>query len=154
MYGVIMKKKSRGAPPGNHNAFKHGFYSAAFRANERRVLNSLPLTDLTGEIELIRVANYRFLQALNLDDAPLDVETQLAALRAVNLSAQSITSLIRAQAIAGAAGDSALFAEILHAIQFTEADEREALSSTTVVAEPHPRPEPRRPRRKRPSPLK
>ena len=104
-----MKTKTRGAPRGNRNALKHGFYSSVFKENERRVLNHIPFTDLSGEIELIRVANFRFLQALNLSQEPLDVETQLAAIRAVNLSAQSITNLIRAQALAAlTAGDDKL----------------------------------------------
>jgi hypothetical protein len=86
-----------GAPRGNKNAYKHGFYSAAFKAEERRLLEQVPVTDLAAEIELVRVTSYRFVQALNALKQPLDIETQLAALRAVNLSAQSIVSLLRAQ---------------------------------------------------------
>jgi hypothetical protein len=95
-------KKKRGAQPGNTNACTHGFYSSAFKTKERLLLSQLPTTDLAGEIELIRVTNYRFLQALNATHAPLDFETQLSALRAVNLSAQSIVSLMRAQALTAA----------------------------------------------------
>ncbi len=94
-----MTKKKRGAPLHNRNALKHGFYSAAFRDHERRMLARTPPADLTGEIDLIRVANRRFLEALNVNDVPLDVDTQLAALRALNLSAQSIIGLIRTQVL-------------------------------------------------------
>ncbi len=94
-----MSKRKRGAQPGNHNALKHGLYSSAFTQHERRLLTQLPNIDLAGEIELIRIANRRFLRALQDGDLPLDVDSQLAALRAVNLSAQSITSLLRAQAL-------------------------------------------------------
>jgi len=122
-----MKTKSpRGAPHGNRNALKHGFYSSVFKAHERRVLSQLPLTDLAGEIELIRVANYRFLEALNLSKAPLDVDTQLAALRAVNLSAQSITSLIRAQALADLTGDNDRMAALLQRLDTADPDPNSA----------------------------
>ncbi len=94
-----MKTKARGAPRGNRNAWKHGLYSSAFNARERRLLSRTFSYDLAGEIELIRIANYRLLQALETGRDQLDVQTQLTVLRAVNLSAQSITSLIRAQAL-------------------------------------------------------
>ena len=93
-----MQRKS-GAPLGNHNAYKHGFYSAAFKAAEKRLLSEMPPEDLTAEIQLIRVTSLRFLEAINAAAQPLDFDTQLAALRALNLSARSITSLLRAQAL-------------------------------------------------------
>jgi hypothetical protein len=96
------RPRSRGAQPGNHNAFKHGFYSSIFRQHERRLLDELPVTDLSAEIELIRIANRRFLEALSVSKPDLDLQTQLTALRAVNLSAQSISTLLRAQAITSA----------------------------------------------------
>ena len=94
-----MKRQKRSARSRNRNTWKHGFYSSVFRPEERRMLDRLTLHDMSPEIELIRVANMRFLEALNSSDSPPDVETQIAAVRAVNLSAQSITSLIRAQAL-------------------------------------------------------
>jgi hypothetical protein len=94
--------KSRGAQPGNTNAVKHGFYSAAFKAHERSMLADLPLTDLSAEIDLIRITNHRFLQALKASKGDLDLQTQLTALRAVNLSAHSIATLLRAHALTAA----------------------------------------------------
>lgn len=90
-------KNKRGAQPGNDNAFKHGFYSSAFEAKEARLLDESLLIDLTAEIELIRVMNIRFLESLRSAGQPIDPETQLTALRAVTLSAQAITGLIRLQ---------------------------------------------------------
>lgn len=95
----------RGAQPGNSNALKHGFYSSIFKDNERRLLSEVPLTDLTAEIELIRVTNKRFLEALQASKGTLDFETQLTALRAVNLSAQSIATLLRTQTLNMLRGD-------------------------------------------------
>ena len=113
-----MKTKSpHGAPLGNRNAWKHGFYSSVFKARERQLLSRLPLTDLAAEIELIRVASLRFMEALNKSDRSFDVETQLAALRAVNLSAQSITSLIRAQALTDLTDDTDRLTDLLDRLE-------------------------------------
>ncbi len=103
-----MPHKKRGAPRGNHNALKHGFYSAAFKEQELRLLHELPVTDLSAEVDLIRVMSYRFLQALNASPASLDVETQLAALRAVSLSAHSITRLLHVQLLLSHLNDTPL----------------------------------------------
>ena len=89
-------KKKRGAQPGNNNALQHGLYSAAFKAEENRLLGESSATDLTAEIELIRVMNTRFLESLQTSQ-PLDPETQLSALRVVTLSSQAIMGLIRLQ---------------------------------------------------------
>ncbi len=103
-----MPHQKRGAPRGNHNALKHGFYSAAFKEQELRLLHELPVTDLSAEVDLIRVMSYRFLQALNASPASLDVETQLAALRAVSLSAHSITRLLHVQLLLSHLNDTPL----------------------------------------------
>ena len=89
-------KKKRGAQPGNNNALQHGLYSAAFKAEENRLLGESSATDLTAEIELIRVMNTRFLESLQTSQ-PLDPETQMSALRVVTLSSQAIMGLIRLQ---------------------------------------------------------
>ncbi len=111
-----MSKRKPGAQPGNHNALKHGFYSSAFTQHERRLLTQLPNIDLAGEIELIRIANRRFLHALQEDGLPLDVDSQLAALRAVNLSAQSITGLLRAQALLSLTASDPRLADALNLV--------------------------------------
>ncbi len=107
--------KRRGAQPGNRNAVKHGFYSSVFKAQERSLLAHVPLTDLSAEIDLIRVTNHRFLEALKASKGDLDLETQLIALRAVNLSAHSIATLLRAHALSAALSDDA--AEALRDIE-------------------------------------
>ena len=95
-------KKKRGGQPGNHNAFKHGFYSHLFREHERRILEDQPLTDLSAEIELLHVTTARFLEAMAASDRSQDYESNIMALRLVNLSAQSIATLVRVQALTGA----------------------------------------------------
>ncbi len=94
-----MEPKTRGAPRGNRNALKHGFYSAAFKDRERRLLSQPSAVDLSTEIELLRVVNYRFLQGLLACSDQLDAKTRLAAIRAVNLSVLSIKRLLNARSL-------------------------------------------------------
>ena len=101
-----MTKRKRGAPRGNRNALKHGFYSAAFQQHERLLLTRLAPADLSNEVDLIRIANYRLLQSLRDAPAPLDVDMQLAILRAVTLSTHSINSLLRTEALMRVVNDA------------------------------------------------
>ena len=94
--------RKQGGQPQNHNAIKHGLYSAAFKKRERKHLDQLPEIDLTGEIELIRVTSARFLQDIVPAKGAGDLQGALTALRAINLSAQSIAKLLRAQVLAQA----------------------------------------------------
>ncbi len=93
--------RRQGGQPGNHNAYKHGFYSHLFRERERRILDEQPLTDLSAEIELLHVTTARFLEALEASNRTTDYESNITALRLVNLSAQSIAALVRVQALTG-----------------------------------------------------
>jgi hypothetical protein len=58
-----MKRKRR-APPGNQNAFKHGFYSSPFRHQELHALSQSSVLELADEIALMRVATARLLASL------------------------------------------------------------------------------------------
>ena len=93
------EKRKRGAPLGNRNALKHGFYSGQFRQAERRTLAAAANPDLTGEINLLRVQILRYLDAENSVSAPLDYKARLSALRAVCLAAGSLTRLVRLQSM-------------------------------------------------------
>ena len=124
--------KKRGGQPGNKNAFKHGFYTGLFKAHERQLLDNLPAADLSAEIELIRVTSARFIESLMASRGTLDYESNLTALRLVNLSAQSIATLLRVQALTGAAGR-----EMAEAIQELE-DLSERIEKQTAPASPLP----------------
>ncbi len=112
--------KKRGGQPGNHNAYKHGFYSHLFREHERRILDEQPLTDLSAEIELLHVTTARFLEALEASNRTTDYESNITALRLVNLSAQSIATLVRVQALTGAVERDAQ--EALRALESLESE--------------------------------
>lgn len=88
-------KRKRGAPLGNQNAFRHGFYSSRFRQQELQALSQSSTLELADEIALMRVATARLLASLDSHTEPRDVQTELSILRAVNLSAHSITGLVR-----------------------------------------------------------
>jgi hypothetical protein len=122
--------RKKGAQPGNSNAMKHGFYSALFKDRERQLLHDLPAADLSAEIELIRVTNARFLEALMATKGTQDYEANLTALRAINLSAQSIAMLLRAQAVTGATSRD--LSDLAH--QFEALDEKDPNDQASSVA--------------------
>jgi hypothetical protein len=88
--------RKRGAPPGNRNALKHGFYSRKFKkANLTSVDQANPI-DLEDEITLIRL-NIRHLLELGLNAKDLNEGIQI--LRVVSLGASTLARLIRTQHI-------------------------------------------------------
>jgi hypothetical protein len=87
--------KKRGGQLGNKNAYKHGFYSKYFNAFESKALSEIPLTDMTGEIGLMRVNVDRFMQAYTTSLEKLDYAERLAGLRAITLAVGRIVSLER-----------------------------------------------------------
>jgi hypothetical protein len=96
--------RKRGAQPGNRNAFKHGFYSDQFKQVEKINLSQIQPTDLTDEIQLLRVQMHRYLEAETVALDQIDYETRLQALHTVSLAAESLTRLVRTQAILNRVG--------------------------------------------------
>jgi len=90
--------KKRGGQPNNRNAFKHGFYTKHFIEVEKRTLEEIPLSDLTPEIDLMRVSIERFMEVYTASLPQLDYEKRLAGLRAITIAAGRIASLERIQA--------------------------------------------------------
>ena len=92
----------RGAPKGNTNALKHGFYSRQFRKTETDDLAALTeagLSELASEISLLRVTISRTLnqagQAEHTDEPP----DWIAYLSAMGLAATRIATLLKTQKI-------------------------------------------------------
>lgn len=92
-------RRKRGAQPGNNNALIHGFYARHFKAEQNRILSQMSLTDLSGEIELVRIELDRFMEAQNNSLQPLDFESETTSTRIVCHSADSINSMIRTQIV-------------------------------------------------------
>ena len=94
-------KRPRGAPKGNFNAVKHGFYT---RRLHKRDLNGVESTDTSGlieEIALIRVFTRRLLEAINPDT---DAYELAEFLRALCLASSNLTRIVKTQFLIAAAG--------------------------------------------------
>ncbi len=111
------KKTTRkvGAPYGNHNALKHGFYSLHFRSGELSALAAVNAEGLRDEIAAMRIYIRRFIassgQTTNPADnaiAPYSAATapgdavaapyqDMVFLDAIGLAATRLASLIKTQ---------------------------------------------------------
>ena len=90
-------RRGRGAPPGNKNALKHGFYSRSFREIDLTDLEKNKFTGLQDEITMLRVY-MRFLTEMagninNFSDA-------LGLLRVLSMASISLSRLITTQKLA------------------------------------------------------
>lgn len=95
--------KKRGAPKGNTNALKHGYYSERFRQKEieNMAFSSKLLED---EIKLLKVLILRMFEAADEEDKGLD--TWLKALHTLGVSLTRLATLLKAQqAIDGGGND-------------------------------------------------
>jgi hypothetical protein len=84
----------RGAPKGNLNALKHGFYSRLFHNDEIGDLSSDPDTSLEHEITLLRVMIRR---TMLLADGIEDLREATRVLDALGAAAGRLSNLLRAQ---------------------------------------------------------
>ena len=97
------KNKKPGAQPGNKNALKHGFYGKQFKAEEKKRLDESDNTDITSEIQLLRVCIDRLTNELDLDSYwttdELGNQTRddhyLKQLNTLSQMAQSLSTLTR-----------------------------------------------------------
>lgn len=109
----------RGAPKGNLNALKHGFYSRLFREID---VNNLPenASTLEHEITLLRVMIRRTMQ---LADGIDDLREATRVLDALGAAAARLANLLRAQKSLNAS-HSQVADEISVAIQEVNAELR------------------------------
>ena len=86
--------KKRGAPRGNTNALKHGYYSERFRKKEveNMVFSSEKLED---EIKLLKVLILRMFEAA--DNEEDNLETWLKSLQTLGVSLTRLVTLLNAQ---------------------------------------------------------
>jgi len=90
----IQNRKSRGAPRGNSNALKHGFYSRQLKAREASDLDTLQPIGLQDEILVLRVFIRRLMER---SSEIVDLPDLLAVLRVLSIATFSLTRLIRTQ---------------------------------------------------------
>ena len=83
-------KRRRGAPPGNQNARKHGYYSSQYPASSQSEENPLSI-DLQAEIDLIRGSIQR---VISLGE-PETYREAVDYLRALSLATTALSRLVR-----------------------------------------------------------
>ena len=91
--------RKRGAPPGNRNAIKHGFYSGEFNLAEKMSLSLIGEFDLSGEIELFRVQIRRFIKAGDESQEKLDILSRREVMHTISFAMECFNRLVRTQAI-------------------------------------------------------
>jgi hypothetical protein len=84
----------RGAPKGNLNALKHGFYSRLFRSDEAADLVDDTSASLEHEITLLRVMIRR---TMELADGIDDLREATRVLDALGAAAGRLSNLLRTQ---------------------------------------------------------
>jgi division protein CdvB (Snf7/Vps24/ESCRT-III family) len=89
-------KSKRGAPKGNLNAIKHGYYSRAFSRLEKTDLNRID-ENLTSEINALRVIGRRIMTELKT--SVLDHETAQAYINTMLKIASSIAKIYNIQSL-------------------------------------------------------
>ncbi len=86
--------RKRGAPPGNINALKHGFYSKRFNSGELLDLLDIPEGSIHNEIAVLRVLTRRVVELME-NDAPDPVI--LDFYKIVGQMCMQISTLLRTQ---------------------------------------------------------
>ena len=86
----------RGAPRGNTNAFKHGYYSRRYRSLELSDLDAALSDGLDDEISLLRVIIRRVFEYAN-DAEDQDLDTWSKALSTLGAAATRLGGLLRTQ---------------------------------------------------------
>jgi hypothetical protein len=86
-------RRQRGAPRGNHNAFKHGFYSRSFVLPERNGIEPGLHAEFADEEALLRDLVRRAVDSMK--DREISFEESLVILRAVSYAVGRIESLHR-----------------------------------------------------------
>ncbi len=84
-------KRRRGAPTGNTNALKHGFYSRAFREIDCTDLDRVHFSGLQDEITMLRVFIRRVTE---MSECITTFPEALGLLRGLSLASISLTRLI------------------------------------------------------------
>jgi len=90
----MQTKRKRGAPKGNTNALKHGFYSRRFNESEALELNDLK-SGLIDEIALLRVLIRRVFE--KVDEIDDDVENWARMLNTLSIASTRLASLLKTQ---------------------------------------------------------
>lgn len=86
--------RRRGAPEGNINALKHGFYSRRFRNSELEDLLKQPAGELQDEIAMLRIMNRR---VVDMAEEGKSTEEILEFYNFIALTSMRLSTLLRTQ---------------------------------------------------------
>jgi hypothetical protein len=112
------KKNKGGAPRGNRNALKHGFYAQKFNPNEIKDLERLEL-QLDSEINLLRV----FMRRLaSMADEFSSLEQGMEFLRAISFATYNISRIYKIRAALAPPEEEPLFLAMDQAIDEIRAE--------------------------------
>lgn len=100
-------RKRPGAPEGNWNAFKHGFYSKLFRPLELSDLDTALGDGLEDEIALLRVIIRRVFEYADEDDKQT-LDQWSRTLNTLGAASTRLAALIRTQQVVSGGGSSVL----------------------------------------------
>jgi len=92
-------KRKRGAPAGNINALKHGFFSQRFNKGELVDLQSIPESSIAEEIAMMRVITRR---VIDLVENGASSEEVLDFYKVIGRMCMQISTLLRTQKILSA----------------------------------------------------
>jgi hypothetical protein len=84
-------KPHRGAPRGNKNALKHGFYTRHFDKVDLADLKAVSFDGLNDEITMLRVFIRRLIERYQSSD---DLDSALAVVRALSIASFSLARLV------------------------------------------------------------
>jgi hypothetical protein len=90
-------RRRPGAPPGNKNGLKHGFYAHSFSKPENDRLNHGTLGEFVDEENFLRVLIDR--TAMSMQDREMSHEELVVALRAICMAVGRIESLHRSRKV-------------------------------------------------------
>jgi hypothetical protein len=95
---IPSSRRRGGAPRGNTNALKHGFYSRRFRKSEADDLEQTSFTGLRDEIAMLRVCLRRIVE---WGAAIKDFSDAMTFMRTISLGTGSLSRLISIQKAIG-----------------------------------------------------
>ncbi len=131
--------KKRGAPPGNTNALKHGYYSPRFRPSSSAGVSNANLSDLPAQIDLLR-AYIR--QVKDLSAQMDEIHDELGLLRVLSLAMSSLNHLLRVQQrLSGTAQEKAMLRNVLSQALDDLYAQRSAAAAEGASSPPDPAPE-------------
>jgi hypothetical protein len=89
-----LPRRRRGAPKGNNNALKHGFYARKISTSDLDGLEETLSTNLKDEIEVMRIFMRRVVE---LGSKTSDLEKAINLLRILTFASMGINRLVRTQ---------------------------------------------------------